>query len=166
MTWAGFTQIDVAAVLVWGAIATAAMTSFAEGAQLLGQSRMSLPFLFGTFVSGRRDRATVWGFLLYSLGALLFAFFYALAFEAIGRATWWIGGLLGLLHGLFLVTVFLPLLPHVHPRMASEYDGPDAERRIEPPGPFGLNYGSRTPLITVAAQVLFGLVLGAAYAAG
>ena len=117
------TITGVEAILVWGAIATAAMTVLTEGAQLLGQSRMSLPFLFGTFVSGRRDRAMVYGFLLYSLGGLVFSFFYALAFDSIGYSSWWFGAGLGFVHGLFLIVVFLPLLPHVHPRMATEYDG-------------------------------------------
>jgi hypothetical protein len=138
------------------------MTTLTEGAQLLGFSRMSLPFLFGTAVTGRRDHAMIYGFTLYSVGGLLFSIFYALAFNAIGFATWWLGALLGLLHGLFLVMVMLPLMPHVHPRMASEYDGPTTTRRLEPPGPFGSNYGRRTPLITVLAQIAYGAILGAA----
>ena len=150
------------AVLVWGAIATAVMTSLLEGSQLLGFSRISLPFLFGTFFTGRRDRAVIIGFVLYALGGLLFAWFYALAFAALGRVTWWMGGLMGLGHGFFLVAVFLPLLPFVHPRMRTDYDGPASGPQLEPPGAFGLHYGQRTPLITVAAQSVFGLILGAA----
>jgi hypothetical protein len=153
----------VETVLVWGLIATAGMTTLMEGAQLLNLSRMSLPFLFGTFVTGNRDHAMIFGFVLYSLGGLLFAVFYSLAFHVIGFANWWLGGVLGLVHGLFLVTVFLPLLPYIHPRMATEYSGPTATRRLEPPGPFGLNYGRQTPLITVLAQTLFGVILGFAY---
>ena len=41
-------------VLVWGLIATALMTTVMEGAQMLGFSRMSLPFLFGTFFTNSR----------------------------------------------------------------------------------------------------------------
>jgi hypothetical protein len=150
------------AILVWGAIATAAMSSLMEGSQLLGYSRISLPFLFGTFFTGRRDRAVILGFALYALGGLLFAGFYALAFVAIGRATWWLGGAMGLAHGIFLIAVFLPLLPFIHPRMRTDYDGPASRPQLEPPGAFGLNYGRRTPLITVLAQTAFGAILGAA----
>lgn len=149
-------------ILIWGAIATAVMTSLMEGGQLAGLSRLSLPFLFGTFVSGRRDRAIICGFLLYACGGLLFAFFYDAAFRSLGMATWWVGGLMGLAHGIFLVTVFLPLLPHIHPRMATDYDGPTIKRRLEPPGAFGLNYGFSTPLITIVGQTIFGAILGAA----
>lgn len=149
-------------ILLWGIIATAVMTTLMEGAQLLGLSRMSLPFLFGTFATGRRDRAMVYGFALYSAGGLLFSLFYAIGFHTAGVASWWLGLLIGFAHGLFLITVFLPLLPHVHPRMASEYDGPTAHRRLEPPGPFGTNYGRSTPVVTVFALAVYGLILGAA----
>lgn len=155
--------LHLGSVLIWGLIATAVMTSLMEGGQLLGFSRLSLPFLFGTMVTGRRDLATVLGFFMYSFGGLLFAFFYALAFEALKFATWWLGMVMGAAHGLFLITVFLPLLPHIHPRMATEYDGPTATRRMEPPGAFGLNYGYRTPLITVLGQTVYGAILGATY---
>ena len=150
------------AILIWGAIATAVMTSLMEGGQLAGLSRLSLPFLFGTFVSGRRDRAIIYGFLLYACGGILFSFFYDAALQSAGVMTWWAGGLLGLAHGIFLVTVFLPLLPHIHPRMATDYDGPTIERRLEPPGAFGLNYGYITPLITILGQTVYGIIVGGA----
>jgi hypothetical protein len=150
------------AIVVWGLIATAVMSSLLEGSHYLGLSRISLPFLFGTFVTGRRDRAVICGFLLYALGGLFFAWFYALALTAVGPATWWIGGLLGLANGAFLVAVFLPLLPYIHPRMRTDYDGPASRPQLEPPGPFGLNYGRRTPVITMAAQCVFGVIMGAA----
>lgn len=153
------------AILFWGIIATAVMTTLMEGAQLLGVSRMSLPFLFGTFVTARRDRAMVYGFLLYSAGGLLFSTFYAIGFYTIGTASGWLGAIIGFAHGLFLITVFLPLLPHVHPRMATAYDGPTAHRRLEPPGPFGTHYGRRTPIVTVFAMTIYGFILGAAFAA-
>ena len=34
-------------------------------------------------------------------------------------------------------------------------------RRLQPPGFLALNYGYRTPLTTIAAHALYGLVLGA-----
>ena len=76
-----------------------------------------------------------------------------------------LGALIGLGHGAFLIAVFLPLLPVVHPRLASGYDGPSALTQIEPPGAFGLNYGGATPATTVAAQCLYGLILGLGYGA-
>lgn len=160
--WWPFDAEGTRAVLVWGAVATAVMSTLMEGAQLLGLSRMSLPFLFGTFFTRRRDRAIILGFLLYALGGLLFSCFYALVFASLGRAGWWAGGAIGLVHGLFLVTVFLPLLPMIHPRMRSIYGGPRGGPQIEPPGSFGLHYGRRTPLITVFSQTIYGMILGGA----
>lgn len=148
---------------VWGLVATAIMASVLQTAQLIGLSRLSLPFLFGTFVVSSRRKAIVWGYALYLLGGWLFAFVYALLFATLGRSDWWVGVLLGAAHGLFLIAVFLPMLPYIHPRLATEFDGPDRTRRIEPPGAFGLNYGRNTPLITVVAQTAYGLILALGY---
>ena len=148
---------------VWGLVGTAVMTSVLEIAHWTGLSRLSLPFLFGTFVVSSRRKAIVLGYILYLLGGWLFAFFYALLFASLGRSEWWVGILLGAVHGLFLVAVFLPTLPYIHPRLATEHDGPDDVRRIEPPGPLGLNYGRNTPLTTVLAQITFGLILALGY---
>jgi hypothetical protein len=151
-------------VLVWGLVATAGMTTILQGSQGLGLSRLSLPFLLGTVFTADRRRANIIGFALYMLGGWGFAFLYYLVFHILDEvASWSLGAGLGLLHGLFLLTVILPMLPYVHPRMASEYDGPTATRRLEPPGFLGLNYGRRTALITLLGQVVYGAVLGAAY---
>lgn len=149
-------------IVLWGLIATVVMTTVLEGAQLVGVTRLSLPFLFGTFVTGSRRMAQVWGYVLYIAGGWLFAIFYALILEATWR-TWWVGLIAGLFHGAFLVTVFLTVLTQVHPRIATQYDGPSARRRLEPPGPFGLNYGRTTPASTVLAQGLYGLIFGIGY---
>jgi len=55
--------------------------------------------------------------------------------------TWWLGALLGLLHVAVALTVLLPLLPGVHPRMASHRAGPASTAVLEPPGLLALNYG-------------------------
>jgi len=148
------------AVLLWALVATALMTTILQGSQGLGLSRLSLPFLFGTFVTADRDRAVLLGFLLYTLGGSVFALLYFLVFASLGFATWWLGALLGAAHGLFLL-VGLGAAPHLHPRIASEYDPPASEPRLEPPGFLGLNYGHRTPLTTLLGQVVYGGVLGA-----
>lgn len=152
-------------VLLWGLVATAAMTTVLQGSQGLGWSRLSLPFLFGTFWTAERHAAYFLGFVLYVLGGWAFAVVYYLILVSLGLdGAWWIKGAvgagIGALHALFLLAAFLPLLPHVHPRMASEDDGPTVRRRLEPPGFLGLNYGKATPLTTLVGMVLYGLVLG------
>ncbi len=156
--------INVWVALIWGGIATGAMTVLMQCGPLFGLSRLSLPYLCGTALSPTRRNAMALGSIVYSIMGLLLAFLYAYAFETIGQAGWLLGSLLGLMHGLFVVTVFLPVLPYIHPRMASEHDGPSPKFRLEPPGPFGLHYGYSTPAVTIAAHTLYGAILGAAYA--
>lgn len=125
---------------------------------LLGAQRDAIPvYGSGGFTSYSTER------LVEQLGGWAFALVYFLVMFAIGTVSWWLGALIGLVHALFLLVVVLPLLSYVHPRMATEYDGPDTIRRLEPPGFMGMNYGYRTPLTTVAGQVLYGLILGAAF---
>lgn len=153
--------MNLAYPALWGLLATVAMTAVLRASQGFGWSRLSLPLLVGTFVSGQRDRAVVWGYLLYVIGGWLFAFLYFMLFDSIGIHTWWFGAFAGLIHGLFLLVCVLPLLPFIHPRMASEYHGVTAERQLEPPGFLAVNYGYGTPLTTLAAQTVYGAMLGA-----
>jgi hypothetical protein len=147
-------------LILWGLIATVAMTSVMEGSRGLGFSRMSLPFLLGTFIVGNRRWALILGFVLYTIGGWLFAFLYFALFASVGIYTWWFGAFAGLLHGVFLLVSALPLLPFIHPRMASEYHGATTIRQLEPPGFLALNYGYGTPVSTLLAQTLYGATLG------
>jgi hypothetical protein len=150
-------------VLLWGLVATVVMTTIIYGSQGLGLSRLSLSFLAGTFFTGNRGWANVVGFIVYMLGGWMFAYIYVLILLNIGLPGIWMGSVIGFVHGLFLLTVILPLLPYIHPRMATEYDGPTHLRRLEPPGFMGLNYGFRTPLTTLLAQTLYGTIVGLCY---
>jgi len=147
-------------MMIWGLAGTLAMTTILQGAQGMGLSRLSLPFLAGTFFLGDRRWAVIVGFVFYVIGGWVFAFLYFVLFASLGLFTWWFGAAVGVLHGVFLLVCGLPLLPYVHPRMASEYDGATAIRQLEPPGFLGLNYGHRTPLTTLLGQAVYGAVLG------
>ena len=155
------TAAEIASILIWGFAATAALSAVMFGAQRMGYSRLSIPFLIGTIFTGERSAAHMLGLVFYLLGGWLFAFVYYFIFASIGRTGWDVGLLIGAVHGLVLLVMMLPLLPYVHPRMASEYDGPSRGRRLQPPGFLALNYGYRTPLTTIAAHGLYGLILGA-----
>jgi len=147
-------------VTLWALIAVVTMTTILEASQGLGYSRMSLPFLVGTFFTEQRRWAYVVGFSVYVIGGWLFALLYFLLFASVGIYTWWFGALAGLLHGIFLLVCGLPLLPFVHPRMASEYHGATDLRQLEPPGFLALNYGFGTPFTTLLGQLVYGLTLG------
>lgn len=161
MSWLDAIAGHLGNVMLWGLVATLAMTTILQGSQSLGLSRLSLSFLAGTVLTGDRSKAVVIGFVLYTIGGWLFALAYLAVFVSLGIANVWLGAALGLLHGLFLLVMVLPLLPHVHPRMASEYVGASASRRLEPPGFMGLNYGRQTPITTLLAQIVYGAILGA-----
>jgi hypothetical protein len=148
-------------LVLWGLIATVAMASILNASQGLGLSRLSLPFLLGSAFSANRSTATVLGFVLYVLGGWLFAFLYFLFFTSVGIYAWWLGAIVGVIHGAFLLVCVIPLLPYVHPRMASEYHGVTARRQLEPPGFMAINYGYQTPFATLLAQTVYGAVLGA-----
>lgn len=149
--------------LLWGLLATLLMTSVLQASQGLGLSRLSLFFLVGTFFTGRRTYANILGFVLYSLGGWAFAIIYFAIFFSLGRGSWWMGFLIGSVHAIVLLTVFLPLISYAHPRMANEFDGPTRTQRMEPPGFIGLNYGYGTPLSVVVAQAVYGTVLGLSF---
>jgi hypothetical protein len=154
---------QIESVLVWGTVATVVLTIIMYGSQGLGFSRLSLPFLLGTCLSPHRARAVVYGLLVYTFGGWVFAFLYAWLLTIVQIAEWWLGALLGTLHAVFLLTVVLPAMPYLHPRMATPYVSPTTRRRLEPPGFLGLNYGRRTPLMTVAAHIVYGGIIGFGY---
>ena len=149
--------------VLWGFVGTVVLSSILAATQGLGLTRINLPFILGTMVTPNRDRAKPIGFGLHLINGWLFAGIYAAAFQSWRRATWWLGALTGLLHGLFVLLAAMPLLPGMHPRMASEQRGPTPTRLLEPPGFMGLNYGKRTPISVLIAHAVYGAILGSFY---
>ena len=152
MDWGGWAT--------FGLGATVALTGMMLLAQMAGLSRMDLPLMLGTMFSDVPDRARVLGFVFHLLNGQVFALFYAAAFSLLGLATWWLGAIFGLFHGLAALTVIVPLLPGAHRRMASERGGPRLDAVLEPPGFLALNYGRETPAVTLVAHVIYGALLG------
>jgi hypothetical protein len=152
MDWAGWS--------VFGLLATTVLTAVMIAAQLAGLTRLDLPLVLGTIVTPDPDRARVAGFLIHLGVGQVFALGYGTVFALLHRATWWLGGLLGLLHVAVALMVLLPLLPGLHPRMASHRAGPSRTAVLEPPGLLGLNYGVQTPAVAIVAHVLYGIALG------
>jgi hypothetical protein len=152
--------VDWGGWAIFGLIATAALTAVMIGAQLIGWTRLDVPLMLGTLLTLDPDRARVAGFFLHLVNGQGFAFGYAASFAALGRSSWWIGGLLGLLHGAVALLVIVPLLPGVHPRMASDRAGLTSGPALEPPGVGGINYGRETPFVTMVAHAAFGVALG------
>jgi hypothetical protein len=152
MDWAGWA--------VFGLLATAALTAIMIAAQMAGLTRLDLPLVLGALVSEDPDRARVAGFFIHLGVGQGFALGYAATFALVDRATWWLGAMLGLLHAAVALMVLLPLLPGIHPRMASHRAGPSSTAVLEPPGLLGLNYGVQTPSVAIVAHLVYGAVLG------
>jgi hypothetical protein len=150
-------------VLLWGFAATVFLTSLSSASQALGVTRINLPFILGTMVTPNRDRARFVGFLMHLVNGWLFALLYAAYFRSLNLATWWLGMGMGLVHALFVLVVAMPLLPGLHPRMVSDYAGPEPTRQLEPPGFMALNYGTRTPISVILIHLVYGAILGAFY---
>lgn len=150
-------------IALWGFAGTVVLTTLMAASQSLGLTRISLPFILGTMATADRDRAKLVGFGMHLVNGWLFAAVYAAAFRSWRRATWWLGVAIGLVHALFVLGVGLPLLPGLHPRMASEQRGPTPTRGLEPPGFLALNYGRRTPIAVILAHLVYGGILGSFY---
>jgi hypothetical protein len=151
--------VDWSGWAVFGFGATLALTAIMVGAQMAGMSRMDIPFLLGTMFVEDPDRARVVGAVAHLVMGQAFALLYAAGFAVLGRDDWWLGGVFGALHGLAALTVLVPLLPGIHPRMASERSGPALDAVLEPPGLLALNYGRETPAVALVAHVVYGVLL-------
>lgn len=155
MNWGGW--------ILWGFIATIVLTIISSATQAFGLTRMNFPYMLGTIFTSDRDKAKLYGFFMHVAIGWLFSLFYILIFESLGRAGWWRGAVVGIMHGFSVLIVIMGLLPGLHPRMASEQHGPEAQNMLEPPGFLALHYGMRTPVAIIVSHAIFGAILGAFY---
>jgi hypothetical protein len=153
-------SIDWAGWALFGLVATAALTAVLIGAQLAGLTRMDLPMMLGTIVVADPDRARVAGAVMHLAIGQGFALGYAVAFALLDTANPLLGAGLGVVHGLVALLLIVPLLPAVHPRMASARSGPEAMAGLEPPGPLGAHYGAQTVWVALVAHLVYGAALG------
>lgn len=149
--------------LIWGFAATIILSTISSATQGLGLTRMNLPYMLGTIFTPDRDRAKLYGFGIHVLAGWVFSLIYVLIFQALGAAGWWRGAIVGIVHAAFVLVVTMSLLPGLHPRMASEQHGPEAQNMLEPPGFLALHYGVQTPLAILLSHAVFGAILGMFY---
>jgi hypothetical protein len=144
-----------------GLTGTLVLTSALRAATELGLTRVDLPFLLGTAMCRDRRRAKAIGYLAHFVVGEAFSLAYYEMFTALGRSGWGLGATFGALHGMFSATALVnTLLPVVHPRMGSSLSAADSTPLIEPPGFLMLNYGRHTPLVTLAAHIAYGAIIG------
>ena len=149
--------------LLWGFVSTIVLTTLMAASQGFGLTRINLPYVLGSILTPSRDRAKLLGFGIHLVNGWIFSLIYVLAFHSLGKAGIGRGALAGFVHGSFVVTLGMWLLPGLHPRMASEEQGPTVVRQLEPPGFLALNYGLSTPVSILASHVVYGMILGEFY---
>ena len=158
--------MSVWAALVGGFLGTLVLTTALSAGSQLRITRMDIPFLLGTAWTDNRTRARVVGYALHFLFGLVFALAYYAAFVVLGRASWALGLLFGVVHALVSGTTLVNvLLPAVHPRMGTTTSAADSTPLLEPPGFMLLNYGRPTPVLTLLGHMAYGAIIGAFVAA-
>lgn len=144
-----------------GFIGTLVMTTMLRGAAEMGLTRMDLAFLLGTTVTDNRRKAKAIGYAFHFTIGIVFALIYGAFFVVIGRSSWWLGALIGVVQALFTATVLVNvLLPVVHPRIGTPETAANEIALIEPPGFLMLNYGRNTFLVTLLAHLVYGAIVG------
>jgi hypothetical protein len=154
---------NLAHAILWGFLATIVLTTIEALGRGLGFTRINIPFMLGTIITGNREKAGWIGLAMHLAIGWLFALLYAVVFNSLGRSTWWLGLIMGVVHGLFVLAVLLPMLPGIHPRMASEMQGPGPTPMLAPPGFLVLNYGRATAVVTMIAHAAYGVMMGMGY---
>lgn len=149
--------------LLWGFLANVILTIISSVTQGLGLTRMNYPYTLGTIFTANRDRAKLYGFLVHIGVGWLFSLIYVFIFQSLGAAGWWRGAVIGMFHAFVVLVIVMGLMPGLHPRMASEQHGPEAQNMLEPPGFLALHYGVRTPLAVILSHVVFGAIFGTFY---
>jgi hypothetical protein len=157
------TRVNLPSIFLAGFVATIVMSTIMAISQGMGYTRMSIPLLLGTIFTPGRDRAMVVGIAVHFVNGLVFALLYGAVFEALRMSTLLLGAVAGLIHALFVLTIGMIVLPGLHPHMVSEYYGPTPNRVLQPPGFLALHYGRGTPIATILAHVMYGVVIAALY---
>jgi hypothetical protein len=152
---------QIGSAVAGGLVGTLVFSTIVKAATEVHLTRMDLALLLGTAVTENRRKATAIGYVFHFILGVAFAGAYVGFFAIIGRTSWWIGALVGVLHAIFTATVLVNvLLPVVHPRMATPETAANEIALIEPPGFLMLNYGRSTFLVSLAAHVAYGAVVG------
>lgn len=168
-------EFAILPALVAGFVGSLAMTVLMKVSTAMGMTNMpGMPLIQGAMFTDDPDRAKMIGMVTHVvvMGTVVFGLLYAALFSWIGTAGWLSGLVIGALHGV-VAGMFMTMMGQNHPRMepvaafaAGEAWREDADGlHIAEPGLFARNYGKATPVAIVMGHIVFGIVLGAVYAA-
>lgn len=167
-------EFHILAALIAGLIATIVMTVMMKGSAAAGMTNMPpMPLVVGTMMSGDRDSAKRIGAFLHFIvmGTVVFGLIYAALFAAFGTASWITGLAIGIVHGVVVGLIGMPMMGSVHPRMTTPQAdgttvvGSSGDVAIVAPGLFGKDWGGMTPAGMVMGHAVYGLVLALVYSA-
>jgi hypothetical protein len=151
----------IRSAIVGGVLGTLVFSTLVKAAGEMAWTRMDLALLLGTAATDNRRTARAYGYLFHLGLGVLFALAYAELFTVVGRSSWWLGAVVGVLHGIFTSTILVNvLLPIVHPRMGTAETAANEIALIEPPGFLMLNYGRNTFVVTLLAHIAYGAIVG------
>jgi uncharacterized membrane protein YagU involved in acid resistance len=167
-------EFEVFPALVAGLAGTVVMSAMMGMAASMGLTKMpAMPLVMGSMVTGDRVTATRFGAVIHYLmmGTVIFGLVYAALFTALDDASVTTGAIVGVVHGLALGLIGLPMIPSVHPRVSSTPAAAGAEvitvdggqLTISAPGLFGSKWGRMTPVGIVAGHLVFGVVVALVY---
>ena len=100
----------IGSALTGGLLGALVLTTTIRIASELGLTRMDLALILGTAVTRNRRRARALGYVMHAALGIVFAFAYRMLFALVGWSTWWLGGVVGALHAVFLSTVVINVM--------------------------------------------------------
>jgi hypothetical protein len=168
-------EFDIWTGMLAGFIGTLVMTAMMRTSIAMGMTNMPpMPLVQGAMATDDPRKAKKIGMVTHVLvmGTIVFGIVYAAILAAVGGPGWLVGLIVGLVHGV-VTGVFMKMMGATHPRMepVANFSGDETWRHdatglhLAEPGLFGRNYGSGTPMGLLMAHAVFGLVVGAVYAA-
>lgn len=130
---------------------------------MTGMTRMNFLPILGSMMAPKAPRATTYGIglLVHLMLSAVFGLVHAgiltaIDLTSVGSAAGW-DALIGAVHGAGVVIVMPMMLAMAHPLVRIG--------ELERPGALMTGFGSMTPVGSLAAHVVFGLVTGSIYAA-
>jgi hypothetical protein len=128
----------------------------------VGMTRMNFLPMLGSMMAPKASRSATYGIglMIHLMASAAFGLIYAAILTAIdvdsvGAAAAW-AVVIGALHGVGVVILMPVMLAMAHPLVR--------RGELERPGALMTGFGSMTPVGSLAAHVVFGLVVGSVYA--
>ena len=167
-------ELELIPALIAGLTGTVIMTVIMALATAMGLTNMPpMHLVIGSMMTGQRKMASLTGMVIHLIvmGSVTFGLIYAAAFVALNDASVATGAGVGLVHGIIVGAMAMPVMGWIHPRMrdTNADDGASAGRdgrvALTSPGFFGVRWGSMTPRGMIVGHVIFGMVVAVVYTA-